>query len=85
MPKADSIPQAGSTYDNTESGAFFSEDNLIKAEAMQRHDVQFPHRKEFWMEEIENPYGPNIRYRMWKTYPCGQKNCHHPMYSPMPI
>ncbi len=79
------VPHQPSAYDNTESGAFFGEKNLELAIARQQHDVDFPHQKEFWLEELVNPYGPNIRYQMWKTHSCGQPDCHHPMYSPMPI
>jgi hypothetical protein len=72
-----------STFDNT----LFAngKENLERAIARQQHDVDFPHEKECWEEELVNPYGPNIRYRMWKTKSCGQPDCHHPIYSPMPI
>lgn len=74
-----------STYDNTASALFFSEEALLLAQDRTQHDLQFQHEKEFWVEELQNPYGPNIRYTMWKTKPCGQPDCHHPQYSPCPL
>ena len=72
-------------WDNTTSDITFSEANLDRAMREAQHDVDFGHEKEYWTEELDNPYGEPIRYEMWKTKYCGQPDCHHPLYSPMPI
>lgn len=77
----------GSTYDNLVGANLFAdaEKNLDRAIAEKRHDSEHPHKIVHWEEELHNPYGPNLRFGMWKTEPCGQPDCHHPLHSPLPL
>jgi glutaredoxin-related protein len=78
--------QSHSTYDNTKPDCAFSAKNLDVVMEQTKHDMEHPHRKIYWDEELQDGYGrPIKKYRMWRTEPCGESNCHHPTYSPLPF
>lgn len=79
-----------SVYDNTLSacGSFGGAEVFDKPIRECKHDIANDHRLEFYDQIIQGEVDGKIKrcwFHMSKSHPCGKKDCHHPLHSPMPL
>lgn len=58
----------------------WSERGLVEMRKKAEHDYKYEHKKNYRKMEL---YGKE--FEVWDTESCGRKDCHHPMYSPLPL